>query len=291
MRIHLIGIDFQNSFCKVVPPADQQKLHDGELCVPGAWQDSINVSDMILRLGRKITQMHFTMDSHHQWHIAHPCWIKDGRNQNPNPFTKMEEKGGVIIGSSFNPSTGNWTEIGEYTPTLFGEDSKWTYHYLKALQADGRYPHVIWPYHCLIGSSGYSIVPHLLEAIFEWERLSRQTANKITKGSCRYTEHFSAIRAEVPYPKDNSTQLNSDFIKIVAQDADEILLSGEALSHCWANTIKDLLKELGDTFAKKCVILTDAASSVTGFEALGEQVVKDMVAAGMRTTTTKDYLK
>ncbi len=26
--------------------------------------------------------------------------------------------------------------------------------YLRALEATGRYPHVIWPYHCLIGDAG-----------------------------------------------------------------------------------------------------------------------------------------
>jgi|LakMenEpi03Aug12_release.lakeMendotaPanAssembly.Ray.scaffolds.fasta_scaffold45535_4 nicotinamidase/pyrazinamidase len=289
-KVHLVVIDPQNSFCNIVQAGDQQKLHDGELCVAGAWDDMQRVANLVKRLGRKLSQIHVTLDSHHQWHIAHPCWFKDGKGNHPAPFTMMRNENNNIIGAQFD-ANGQPHDVGEYTPTLFGDAYKWTYKYLAELSTGGRYPHVIWPYHCLIGTPGHNIVAPLNEAIFEWEQNVRQTVNKITKGSCRFVEHFSAVRAEVAYSEDPSTQLNTDFVTMLGHDADEVLIAGEALSHCVANTFRDIATELGDDFVKKCVLLQDASSNVTGFEVYGEQFVKDMVARGMRVTTTVDYLK
>ena len=289
-KVHLVVIDPQNSFCKVVPQSDQQKVHDGELCVSGAWEDMERVANMLKRLGKKITQIHVTLDSHHQWHIAHPCWFKDSKGNPPAPFTLMRNENGSIIGSQFD-ANGKPHDVGEYTPTLFGDAYKWTYKYLLDLSTGGRYPHVIWPYHCLIGTPGHNIVAPLSEAIFEWEQNVRQTVNKITKGSCRFVEHFSAVRAEVPFGEDPSTQLNTDFVTMLGHEADEVLIAGEALSHCVANTFRDIANELGDDFVKKCILLQDASSNVTGFDTYGDQFVKDMTARGMRISTTVDYLK
>lgn len=288
--VHLVVIDPQNSFCKPVPQNEQQEKHDGELFVPGAWEDMDRVAKMVIRLGKKIQQIHVTMDSHHQWHIAHPCWFKDDKGNSPTPFTLMRNEKGVIIGSQFD-ANGNSHDVGEFTPALYGDTYKWTYKYLSELSTGGRYPHVIWPYHCLIGTSGHNIVQPLADAIFEWEKTSRQTANKITKGSCREVEHFSAVRAEVPFPEDPSTQLNTDFITMLAHKADIVLIAGEALSHCVANTFRDIAKELGPDFVRKCVLLEDASSNVPGFEKYGQDFVKDMTAMGMSISTTTEFLK
>lgn len=288
-KTHLVIIDPQNSFCQVVPAKDQQVVHNGELCVDGAWDDMIRVANMIRRLGKKLTQIHVTMDSHHQWHIAHACWFKDAKGNNPGPFTGMREENGVIIGSVFD--NGSFHDIGEFTPTLFGEAYKWTYKYLRELSAGKRYPHFIWPNHCLIGTPGHNIVAPLADAILEWEQIARQTCDKITKGSCRFVEHFSAVRAEVPYPEDPSTQMNTDFIQMLGHEAEEVVIAGEALSHCVANTFRDIADNLGSDFVKKCVFLTDASSNVTNFENYGKQFMDDMKKLGMRTSTTMEYLK
>lgn len=289
LKTHLVIIDPQNSFCKVVPLAEQQVLHDGELCVDGAWTDMLRTAAMVKRLGSKLKQIHITLDSHHQWHIAHPCWFKDGSGQNPAPFTMMKEKNGVITGHTIGNA--GWIEVGEYTPALFGDDYKWTYQYLRELQDCNRFPHVIWPYHCLIGTPGHNIVAPLAEAILDWERNTRQTVNKITKGSCRHAEHFSAVRAEIPYPKDPSTQLNAEFIQMLGHEVDEVLIAGEALSHCVAASFRDISNELGDEFVGKCVLLKDASSPVPHFEQQAKDFIDEMTKRGMRTTTTTDYLK
>jgi nicotinamidase-related amidase len=75
-------------------------------------------------------------------------------------------------------------------------------------------------------------------------------------------------------------------------EGDEILLAGEARSHCLANSVRDMNAAFGsDTFIQKCTLLTDGTSDVSGFESYGEQFVTDMVAKGMKLSTTTDYLK
>jgi len=286
-KIHLLIIDPQNSFAKVVDPSDQQDFHNGELCVPGAWEDMVRVADMIDRIGDKIDDITVTLDSHHRLHIAHPMWWKDANGDRPQPFTSMREENGIIIGSQYD-ANGTPHDVGEFQ-TSRPAFHKHTIDYLRTLQTRGRYPHMVWPEHCLIGTPGHLIVEPLQKALFGWED-NIALVNKVTKGSNMHTEHFSAVKAEVEDSKDPSTQINADLISNL-NEADEVLLSGEALSHCVANTVRDIADQFADdSFVKKIVLLEDATSSVTGFEGLGDAFVNDMKARGMKVSTTVDYL-
>jgi nicotinamidase-related amidase len=194
-NIQLIIIDPQNSFCNVVDPAKQQVLHDGELCVTGAWDDMVRVAKLVSRLGDKIDDISVTLDSHDQLHIAHPLWWRNViSNRQPDPFTVMREDNGRIIGSVFQ--NGQSVDIGEFRTVRRGFMDH-TVNYLKALAAGKRYPHVIWPFHCLIGTPGHNIIPPLADALFGWEREYIARFRKVTKGSNPQVEHFSAVRAEV----------------------------------------------------------------------------------------------
>ena len=278
-KTHLVVIDPQNSFCKVVDAQEQQVIHDGELCVPGAWEDMECVAQMISRLGKKLDDIHITLDSHHQLHIAHPIWWKDSGGTSPVPFTALSEQSGTIQGS-------DGKEYTTYRPSFL----KRTLEYLKALSDGKRYPHVIWPPHCLIGTPGHNIVTPLLTVVLQWERDVFGAADIVTKGSNYFVEHFSAVRAEVIDPQDPTTQLNTAFVNTV-MEADEILLSGEASSHCLANTVRDMANEFADdSFIKKCVLLTDGTSAVPTFENYEQQFIQEMTSRGMKTTTTVDYL-
>jgi nicotinamidase-related amidase len=76
------------------------------------------------------------------------------------------------------------------------------------------------------------------------------------------------------------------------KDGDEdILIAGEALSHCVANTIRDVASEFSDEQVKRFVFLEDASSSVPGFEELGTDFVTEMKAKGMQISTTEQYFK
>ncbi|RDJ35529.1 MAG: hypothetical protein DWQ19_11985 [Crenarchaeota archaeon] len=291
-NIQLVIIDAQNSFCKVVPQDEQQVVHDGELCVPGAWEDMNRVADMVKRLGKRLDDIHVTLDSHHLFHVAHPVWFRDSGGNHPNPFTIMRAENGKIVGSTTD-SSGQTHDVGEFTcfrPSV----TKKTLEYLESLQAAKRYPHCIWPPHCLIGTPGHNVVPQLMDALLNWVVLKGDTiVDFVTKGSNPYVEHFSAVRAEVVDPADPSTQLNAAFIQTL-EEADEVLFAGEAGSHCLANTVRDIANSFNDSedkFLKKCVLLTDGTSPVPGFEVYQDDFVKEMTGRGMKTTTTVDYLK
>ena len=201
------------------------------------------------------------------------------------------EDKGKVIGYTYDAS-GKPTDIGEFIPAIPRPDVlDWSINYLKSLASGSRYPHCIWPVHCLIGTRGHTVVEPLMDALLEWSRLTFRTITFVTKGSNPFTEHFSAVRAEVEYPGDPSTQINSPFISTVA-DYDDILWAGEALNFCLANTHRDTAGTFkDDTFVKKCILLTDGTSAVPGFDHLTQSYVKEMTTRGMRQTTTVDYLK
>ena len=288
-KVHLVIIDPQNSFCNVVDPAKQQVEHDGELCVSGGWDDMVRVANMVHRLGGRLDDIHVTLDSHHTLHVAHPIWYKDSKGNPPDPFTLMREENGNIIGSKFDAS-GNQYDVGEYVCFQPGVHKR-TLSMLKTLQTGKRYPHCIWPPHCLIGTPGHNVVAPLMAALIEWEQDNKGAVDFVTKGSNYFVEHFSAVRAEVVDPSDPSTQLNTAFINTL-MEADEVVFTGEAGSHCLANTVRDIANEFAadDSFIKKCVLLTDATSPVPGFVKYQDDFISDMTKRGMKISTTVDYL-
>ena len=59
-----------------------------------------------------------------------------------------------------------------------------------------------------------------------------------------------------------------------------------------ANTVRDIADGFSDaSYIEKLVLLTDATSPVTGFEAYQDDFIRDMTARGMKTSTTVDILR
>lgn len=266
-KIEFLIIDPQNDFSDP----------NGTLFVPGAQEDMLRLADLLNRIKSKISDIHVTLDSHHLLHIANPIFWRNSNGDNPAPFTCITVK---------DVESGKWT-------TRMPSHYKRALDYLRALEKGGRYPHVIWPPHCLIGSWGTGIVPSVFNAVKAWEE-EFAVADMITKGSNLWTEHFSGIKAEVPDPSDPSTQINTSVVSAL-EKADEIVVVGEALSHCLANTARDVVDNFPntnrDSYVKKLVILKDCASSVPGFEKLGEDFLKEMEAKGATITTSDKYLR
>ena len=260
-NVHLLIIDPQNDFC------DPQS---GRLYVPGADQDMLRLAKMIDRLLPKLQDIHVTLDSHHLVDIAHPVFWKDSSGQHPAPFTQI---------------TANDVRAGNWVTTLPSARTR-ALEYLEALESSGRYPHVIWPPHCLIGSDGHNVVPRLFQSLRCWEQERFGIVDYVTKGSNLWTEHFSAVQAEVPDPADPDTQVNARLIDTL-EEADVILLAGEAGSHCLANTVRDIADQFSSPdFISKMILLEDATSPVTGFEGLQDQFIADMTALGMQISRT-----
>lgn len=262
VKVDLVIIDGQHDFCN---PA-------GSLFVPGADEDMSRLAKFVAKNSRKLDDIHSTMDSHHPIDIAHPIFWKDSNGNPPDPFT-------IITVDDIN--NGKWT-------TKYPECFARAKAYVEALAKGGRYPLCIWPPHCIIGSVGQTIVPELLEAFTKWEIENFSVVDVVTKGSNFWTEHYSAVQAEIPDTSDTSTLLNSIFINDL-KEADIILIAGEALSHCVYNSIKDIADNFGEENIKKFVLLTDCSSSVAGFEHLGQEFIDKMSKRGMQLSTTKDF--
>lgn len=263
-NIHLMCIDAQNDFCDP----------NGSLYVKGGEQNVARTAKMVERLIPKLSEITTTMDSHRKIDISHPMWFVDEHGKHPAPFTMI---------TTADVESGKWR-------TTQPSARKRTVEYLRALEAGKRYPHVIWPEHCLIGTPGHNIHPTLNAAIEQWEEKRYAIHDVVTKGSNMWTEHFSAVQAEVPDPTDPSTQVNRGLVEALEQ-ADMILWTGEALSHCLANTFRDVVNNFSNPeYVKKMVLLTDATSSVPGFEKYGEDFVREMRDLGMQVSTTTDIL-
>lgn len=272
MKTHLLLIDPQGDFMDI--PGNP-----GSLAVAGAHQDMLRVADFIKRAGPRLEDIHITLDTHHRLDVAHPMWWKDPISKaHPAPFTMISSKD--IAGP--NPKWVPFDSSQEMKDRMIA--------YVQGLEQSGRYPLLVWPPHCLIGSPGHCVHPAVLDAIKYWEESQTAMVDFVTKGSNPYTEHYSAVKAEVPDINDPSTQLNTQLIGIL-QAADQIIIAGEALSHCVANTVRDIADNFGEENVKKMVLLEDCSSNVGGFEQMGKDFVAQMTKRGMRVANSASFMK
>lgn len=266
-KVHLITIDPQNDFCIANGPGGEK----GQLVVAGADQDMARLGKFINKNRKRLEQIHCTIDSHQWVHIAHPSFWVNSRGENPPPFTVITDD---------DVRNGVWRA---YNPKWQGR----ALAYVETLKKNGRYVLVIWPPHCLIGTWGHAIVPEVAQALYLWET-DFNRVNFVAKGSNLFTEHHSGVMAYVPDDTDPSTKLNTALIDTL-NEADEILITGEALSHCVANTIRDIAANFSTDQVQKFVLLEDTSSNVTTFEKMGQDFVKEMVSKGMKITRTTDW--
>ncbi len=262
MNLQFLIIDPQNDFAHP----------GGSLFVPGADKDSERLAAMLKRHGDKIDDIHITLDTHHLLDIAHPLFWRDSAGNPPAPFTRITED--EVLNGKWHATHPGFQQRAE--------------NYVRELKANGRYDLVVWPPHCLIGGSGYNVVQPIAEAVLAWEQ-KFALVDYVTKGSNIWTEHYSAVQADVPDPEDPGTQLNSRLIETL-READLIAFSGQALSHCVANTIRDIADNFGEANARKMVLIEDTSSPVPGFEQLADQFLVEMKGRGMQTARSTDFL-
>lgn len=268
MNVHLLVIDPQNDF-----------MEGGALAVAGANDDMKRLATMVDRVGMKLQKVHVTLDSHQLFDIAHPAFWRDADGNSPDPMT-------MIPAASIEDGT--WT-------TRRPELRDYAIGYAKQLEADGKYSIMVWPPHCLIGSWGHNVQTDLNDALNRWAAARSRNIDFVTKGTNVLTEHYGALMAEVPVAKDPSTQLNSRFLTML-QEADVIVVAGEASSHCVKATIEQVADNIGEEHIKKFKLLTDCMSPVYApdfgidFTPEADAFLKDMSARGMELTTSVDFL-
>ncbi len=273
---HLVIIDPQNDFCDLPAAYCPVDPHSGAslspaLPVAGAHADMLRLAELIRLGGQGLSEIAVTLDSHQHLDIAHPTFWQDAAGLPVAPFTQISAAE---------------LRAGKYLPRVADARSR-AQAYLDALEAAGRYTHMVWPVHCEIGTWGHNIHHDLRLACNHWEETHAAIVAKLVKGTNPWTEHYSAIMAEVPDAKDASTQLNAEFIARL-RTADRIYIAGEAASHCVKATTEHIVENIGAAHLAKLVLIEDCMSPVGGFETQQAAFFSDMRARGLRIATAAE---
>lgn len=254
-KICLVTVDVQNTFC--VPDFE---LFVGGRSGTGAIDDNRRLCEFIYRNLDVITQIFPTMDTHMAVQIFHSVfWINDN-GRHPEPYTLISEKDVTDGRWKFNPALAHSLGITEEYA------QRHIMHYTKRLKEGGKYDLTIWPYHVMLGSIGHALVSAVEEAIFFHSIARYSQPNFQVKGDNPFTEHYSVLGPEVlegpneePIARKNVTLIE----KLLQFDA--VIIAGQAMSHCVAWTIDDLLEGISvrdKNLAEKVYLLEDCSSPV-----------------------------
>jgi nicotinamidase/pyrazinamidase len=274
----LLIIDPQNDFCDLPEawcPADPVtgRRASPALPVAGAHDDLLRLAGFIRDAAPVLDAITVTLDSHNRLHIAHPTFWQQGDGGEVDPFTAI---------------TAADVRAGRFRPRD-PQAADRALAYLDALEARGRYTLMVWPVHCEIGSWGHGVHGAVRAAYNAWEVERLRVVRKVAKGSNLWTEHYSALQAEVPDADDPDTRLNTGLLTALDR-ADTLVVAGEAGSHCVKSTVEDLADHLPGGRLDRLVLLTDCMSPVTGFQAQHDAFLRGMAARGARLATAAQAL-
>jgi nicotinamidase/pyrazinamidase len=289
MRLDLVVIDGQNDF---LASGNEPEGRRGALYVTNADKEAVLVANLIDRLGTKIAKIHSTLDSHHKNDSNHHIMWKGSDGSIAPPFT---------IVSYDDVKNQRWVPImpfgvweGKTIPSV-----EWAMKYTDALSKRGRNPLCLWPVHCEIGKWGSCVYSPLMEAYDRWCDETHRWIDYVTKGTWPWSEHYSALIADVPDPTRPETQMNTPLVKDVA-DADIVVWTGWAGSHCERWTALDAVNYFGagnNDFLRKSVFLTDCCApvgdipGVTNFAKDREDFLNEVQSRGATLKTSTEFLK
>ncbi len=247
----LLIIDPQYDFCDP----------HGALFVDGADADMQRLSQFIHKNQRSIDKIFISMDWHPLIAVFHASFWSDAEGYPPMPFTQIMQK---------DVQNGTWIPKANKEKVL---------QYLAELEAQGEFPHIIWPTHCLSGSKGASIDETLMREVRAWAESGREYS-LILKGTHQLREHFGIFMAQIPDVDYPDTFLNEQLINELNQ-FDTIFLAGEARSHCVGTSLKQLMKYAPET-AKKIVLISDCTSDVPNLGYLADAIYEEAEKRGIK---------
>lgn len=272
-RNQLLIIDPQNDFCDL--PASWQPVSPltAQACppalpVPGAHQDMLRLARFIESHVNTWSDIIVTLDSHQRVDIAHPTFWQTGEGGPVAPFTQISASD---------------VRAGRVVPRDAAALPR-TLRYLDELEARGRYQLMVWPVHCEVGTWGHAVHAAVQAAVNTWEEARLRQVRHVHKGGNPWTEHYSAMQAEVPDADDPATALNLALLAELDR-ADTLFIAGEASSHCVRATTEHIVANLPSGKAERIVLLTDCMSPVSGFERQADDFLADMKAKGVRLAT------
>jgi hypothetical protein len=245
-RVLLIAIDIQNDFMPDI----------GSLPVPGAKEDVARLTRFMYDNMEGLTDVMCSIDTHYPMQIFHPAMWTGKNGGNPDPYTMI-----------------TYDDVANGTWRITGGDPKVVSRCLKALAAAGKVGVLVWPYHCLIGTTGWALEQEFANMVHFHAHAKKSKPQFVFKGTDVYSEMYGIIEPEYnPQGFVNFQVLNA----IAGEDEngqfkihyDEIYLAGEAASHCLLESGAQILNRFKDRLevTQRITILEDCTSPVTGFE-------------------------
>lgn len=246
-RVLFLGIDVQQDF-----------MDNGALGVPGAIGDVERMTKFIYNNMDQITNIAVSIDTHTPHQIFHPCWWIDENGNNPAPAT---------------PITLADLDAGKWRAVIAPKDSR---EYVKHLEQDGKKTLVVWPYHCIQGTTGCALDNQFANMIYFHSVAKKSVVKRLVKGTDPLSEMYGIIKPEY----DTHGYVNIEFLDQL-ENYDKIIIAGEAKSHCVLETIKQILENFQNRpeVTRKIYILEDCMSNIPGFEQISDDTFKNFVSA------------
>jgi nicotinamidase-related amidase len=286
-RTALLLVDVQNTFC-----LPEFELFVGGRSGRGALDDCARIASFLYRHLDRITQVVVTLDTHTAAQIFHPVFWVDESGAHPAPHTVITladvESGRWRVNSNVGPAVAPFPSF---------DVQAWARHYVRRLAEGGKYPLVVWPYHSMVGGIGHALVSGVEEAVF-FHAQARQSPTRVEiKGLNPLTENYSVLRPEVAEDESGSelAPANEALVDHLLS-FDQLIVAGEAKSHCVAWTVEDLVNEArarDPALVRRIVLLDDCASpvvvpGVVDWSEAAEAAYARFAEAGARRARSED---
>jgi len=246
---------------------------DGRLAVSGAVEDTRRTVEFIYRNTPQITHITASLDTHLPSHIFFAGWWQDANGAHPAPYTVI---------------TAEQVARGDWLPTQLPD---WSREYVSTLEQIGKKQLMIWPFHCMEGTTGRALVPALSEAIQYHSGARHDAPTYLTKGTIPQTEFYSVVEPEVKVPGRPDGTLNLQFLEFLVE-FDLIYIAGQARSHCVLETMRSTLRHFANRpqLVGRLRFLDDCTSSIVGFEESTNAQIAEFVREGIRLVKAADAI-
>jgi nicotinamidase/pyrazinamidase len=270
-KYKLVIIDAQNDFCDL--PSEACPIIAGSQYKPampilGAHLNCLNLANFIGKFGYNIDSISVYMDSHIYADIGHcTSWLTELYKPVP-PYT-------TVTFDDF--MTGKVQPINTLVTSIYKA-------YLQKAQAI-----MVWPVHTLIGTYGHNIHYAISDALNVWQyKTNGAMLNYILKGSNPFTEHYSAIQAEI-VTSDPQTHVDLNFVDTCKYGS--TIFAGQAASHCVRKTLVSVLDNLDPCYYQNLIVLRDCMNPVSGHEQSTDEFFDYLQSVGVTVTTSTQYIK
>lgn len=283
VRRCLVLVDVQVAFCLPGRP-----LFVAGTSGRAAVDDNRRLARFIYRNLPHLTHVVATLDTHQAAQIFHPLFLVDDRGEPPTPFTVVTEADVAAGRWRVHPALAQGLGL---TPAAA---RAYLRYYTRTLADRGHDPLTVWPYHALLGGVGHALAPVIEEAVFFHTVARMAPPELVLKGRHPLTEHYSAVGPEVAAGPDGAPLVPPDpTLPRVLADYDAVIVAGQAMSHCVAWTVADLLRAAPER-AHRVYLLEDATSPIVtpafDFTDAARAAFARFEAAGMHRVRTTDPL-